>query len=238
VPGVYEQVWKDIAASHPAFVLSVGDLIEGTKDATAEAQWRGLSRIHEPYRRYPLFAAPGNHDVWSPASAALFQKHIGRPPHYGFDHGGAHFTVLDNSGADELSAAQYAFLEADLKAHSSARWKFVVFHRPSWIVPALFENPRFRLHQLARQYGVGFFLAGHVHQMVHVTFDGVTYMAAPSAGGHLRASRRYEDGWFYGHTVVSVDARKVTFEIRETGPPHGRARMTKLEAWGRSGLMP
>jgi hypothetical protein len=40
-----------------------------------------------------------------------------------------------------------------------------------------------------------------VHQLLHVSFDGVTYFCAPSAGGHLRASEKYQDGWFFGYTV-------------------------------------
>jgi hypothetical protein len=36
-PGVYEQVWKEVAAENPAFVLSVGDTIQGMNDRSAEA---------------------------------------------------------------------------------------------------------------------------------------------------------------------------------------------------------
>ena len=36
--GVYEQVWKEVAAESPAFVMSVGDTIEGMNDASAEAE--------------------------------------------------------------------------------------------------------------------------------------------------------------------------------------------------------
>src|SRR5690348_15615933 len=44
-PGVYEQVWQEAAAEHPAFVVSVGDTIEGLNDATAEAQWSAVEQI-------------------------------------------------------------------------------------------------------------------------------------------------------------------------------------------------
>src|SRR5579872_1936873 len=53
--GVYPRVWQEAAAENPAFVLSVGDSIEGSSDTTAEAQWLELERILTPYRRYPLF---------------------------------------------------------------------------------------------------------------------------------------------------------------------------------------
>ena len=49
----------------PAFVLSVGDTIQGLNDAaTAEADWREWQRIRAPYERLPLYLTPGNHDIW------------------------------------------------------------------------------------------------------------------------------------------------------------------------------
>src|SRR5882724_12229623 len=85
-PGVYERVWQEAAAEDPAFVLSVGDSIQGLNDATAETEWRQFERILTPYRRFQLFLAPGNHDIWSTRSAALFQKYAAHPEHYSFDH--------------------------------------------------------------------------------------------------------------------------------------------------------
>ena len=130
-PGVYERVWRELAAAQPAFVLSVGDTIQGLNDATAEAEWREARRIVEPYRRIPLYLVPGNHDIWSEASERLFRQYAGRAPHYSFDSGGAHFTVLDNSRSDAWPAGELAWLEGDLREHAAAPVKFVVSHRPS-----------------------------------------------------------------------------------------------------------
>jgi predicted phosphodiesterase len=236
-PGVWEQVWKQAAAEKPAFFLGVGDTIQGGDDATAEAEWRQAKRTLAPYAGFPLYLAPGNHDIWSPASAKLFQKYTGHPPHYSFDYGAAHFTVLDNSRADEFSAAEMAFLESDLARHRAQAPKFIVSHRPSWLFDAALRNPQFPLHQLARQYGVQYVIAGHVHQILHVAFDGVTYLCAPSSGGHLRGSEKYQDGWFFGYTLVTVHASDVTFEIKELGAPYGQGRVTSLADWGLTGLV-
>src|SRR5450755_3909274 len=135
-PGVYERVWRAAAAENPAFVVSVGDSIEGLNDATAEDEWRRLEQILTPYRQIPLFLAPGNHDIWSARSQAAFEKHAGHAPHYGFDHGQVHVTVLDNSRSDVLEVAELAFLEKDLEAHKDQPVKFIVMHRPSWLVDA------------------------------------------------------------------------------------------------------
>jgi Icc protein len=226
-PGVWEQVWKQAAAEKPAFVLGVGDTIQGGDDSTAESQWQEAKRTLAPYVRIPLYLAPGNHDIWSTASEKLFEKYTGHPPHYSFDFGALHFTVLDNSRSDELSAEEMAFLASDLAAHQAQPIKFIVSHRPSWLVQAALHNPNFDLHRLARKYGVQYVVAGHVHQILHVSFDGVTYFCAPSAGGHLRASGKYEDGWFFGYTVVTVQGSAVSFEIRELNGP-----TTALADWG------
>jgi Icc protein len=235
--GVWEQVWKQIAAEKPAFVLGAGDTIQGMDDATADAQWQEAKHTLAPYAAIPLYLAPGNHDVWSPASEKLYEKYTGRPLHYSFDFGKAHFTILDNSRTDDLLAGEMAFLESDLKQHQSQPVKFVVSHRPSWIVQVAMQHPNFDLQQLALKYGVQYIVAGHVHQIVQLPLGEVTYFCAPSAGGHLRASEKYEDGWFFGYTLVTVSGRDVKFEIKELGPPHGKGRITGLADWGLLGLI-
>src|SRR5271155_1662113 len=153
-PGVYERVWQDAAGEDPAFVVTTGDTIEGLHDVTAAAECQKIERILEPYRRYPLYLTPGNHDIWSAASERLFSQYAGHPAHYSFDRGPAHFTILDNSRSDELSEAELAFLEKDLKAHAAQPVKFIFSHRPSWLIGVALQNPNFALHRLARQYGV------------------------------------------------------------------------------------
>ena len=236
-PGVYEQVWQEAAAEGPAFVVTAGDTIEGLNDATAQAEWQALERILEPYRRYPLYLTPGNHDIWSAASERLFRQHAAHPPHYSFDWGQAHFTILDNSRSDELAAAELTFLEKDLKAHASQPVKFIFSHRPSWLIGVALQNPDFALHQLARQYGVQYVIAGHVHQMLRFDLEGVTYLSMPSAGGKLRASEKYADGRFFGHALVTVRGTDIDFQIEELKPPRGQGQVTNPTDWDMLGLV-
>ena len=235
-PGVYEQVWKEVAGENPAFVVGVGDTIQGMNDRSAEEEWRQIGRVLAPFRRFPLYLAAGNHDIWSPASERLFQRYAAHPPHYSFDYGQAHFTILDISRSDQLPDRELVFLEADLKAHAGQPLKIIVSHRPSWLVDVALGNPNFPLHQVARQYGVRYVIAGHIHQMLRLELEGVTYISMASSGGHLRLSEAYRDGWFFGHALVAVDGGSAGFEIREAGPPHGHGRITKLTDWGMTGL--
>jgi predicted phosphodiesterase len=236
-PGVYEQVWKDVAAENPAFAVSVGDTIQGMNDASAEAEWRKAVQIFKPFDSYPLYLAPGNHDVWSLTSERLFQQYAAHPLHYSFDYGQAHFTILDNSRSEELPARELDFLEKDLRAHAGQPVKIIVSHRPSWLIDVALRNPNFALHQLARRYGVQYVVAGHVHQMLRLELEGVTYVSMASSGGHLRSSGGYEDGWFFGHALVEVHGDRIDFQMRELGTPRGEGRITKLTDWGMAGLV-
>jgi len=237
VPGVYERVWQDAAARNPVFVLSVGDTIQGLNEATADGEWQKAEEILLPYRKFPLYLTPGNHDIWSAASERLFRKYAGHPPHYSFDYQQAHFTILDNSRSEQLSADELQFLEKDLQGHAAQPVKFIVSHRPSWLIDAAFLNPRFPLQQLANRYGARYVVAGHVHQMLHMDLEGVAYMSLPSAGAHLRASGQYDDGWFFGHTLVEVRGASVSFQIEEVKPPYGRGRISNLQDWGKLGRL-
>jgi UDP-2,3-diacylglucosamine pyrophosphatase LpxH len=235
VAGVYREIWRELDHDHPDFVVSVGDTIQGGDDRAVDAEWRKILALLTPYRRYRIFFAPGNHDVWSEASVKAYEKYTRHPLHYSFDYRQAHFTILDNSRSDQLPAEEFAYLQKDLELHKNQPLKFIVSHRPSWILNAVLGNPGFPLHQLAKRYGVKYVIAGHIHQMLRFEVEGMTYLSMPSAGGHLRLEKQYDKGWFFAHTLVSVEGDSVSFEIKEAAPPYGESRVSKLTDWGVAG---
>ena len=231
VRGVYEEVWRETDADHPDFVINVGDTIQGGKDESAEAQWRQVMQTLAPFRRYRIFFVPGNHDVWSPLSAQLYERYTRHPLHYSFNYKQAHFTVLNNSEDDSLGPAEIDFLKTDLQRNSNQRLKFIFFHRPSWLLHALLKNPDFPLHQIAVQYGVQYVVCGHLHEMLRFEVGPVTYLSMASAGGHLREPKTYDAGWFFGHTLVTVRGNAVEFAIKELQAPFGKGRISGLKDW-------
>ncbi len=237
VPGVYRQVWHDVSAQRPKFIVTVGDTIQGGDDNTLRPEWTSVLNEIAPYRHCPLFLTPGNHDVWDAASAHAFERYAGHPLHYSFDYNGAHFTILDNSRGDKLSDSELEFLRKDLELHKSASPKFIFSHRPSWILQVILANPNFPLHRIAKQYGVKYIIAGHLHRMLHFQLDGITYLSIGSAGGHLRAEKNYKNGWFFGYTLVNVNGDTAHFQIDELGPPYGQSRRTSANDWGPDGLV-
>lgn len=222
---IYEQVWQDVEAEHPDFVLNVGDTIQGLNDATAQAEWDRLqlfwTKLHPGLKQY---FSPGNHDIWSDASRRIYEAATKHPAFYGFDFQGAHFTVLDNSGSLDLSDRQMQFLEADLLRNRTKSPKFVSFHQPFWLIPLTFQSGEFPFHQLAKKYGVNAVFSGHGHQFLRMERDGIVYLEAGSSGAKLKG-QGFARGWFFGHTVVEVSAGSVKMTIHETGPPFGESRV-------------
>lgn len=226
-PGVYEQIWAEIDSGNPDFVINVGDTIQGGHDATAASEWRALRPLWARFR-FPLYFTPGNHDIWSSASRTVYERETGHPAFYSFDYQKAHFIVLDNSQAPDLSFDlpddQMRFLELDLERNRDRNPKFVFFHKPLWLIPVKFQNSHFAFHQLMLKYGVGYVVSGHGHEYVHERLDGVTYLEAPSSGGKLKG-QGFDEGWFYGHVEVTVKGPNVAIAVKEIGPPLGQSRV-------------
>jgi Icc protein len=224
-PAVYERVWAEIDALRPDFVVGVGDSIQGMKDSRAAAEWAELRRIWQRYR-YPLYLAPGNHDIWNSYSRGLFEKETGHPPHFSFNFQNAHFTVLDNSGGLMLSGAQLEYLEQDLKANRERSPKFVIFHQPFWILFLKLGSGEFELHRLARQYGVTHVFSGHGHQLLRLERDGITYLEVGSSGADITRGQGFDEGWFYHHVLATVKGTKVTLQVKQLG-----GKLYPVEKW-------
>ncbi len=237
VPGVYPQVWREVAAAHPDFVVTLGDAIEGLStqapgpEDSARAEWRSVRK--DWLTNVPIYHTPGNHDIWDAASEALFTRETGRKPFYSFDSGGAHFVILDNSRTENLAPEQLRFLETDLQAAHPSGPRFIFFHRPFWLIPLKLGASGFALQKLAKQYGVCCIISGHGHQLQSAKQDGVLYLEVGSSGASLAGAGPsglgYADGWFYQYAWVTVSplssgAHTVDFEIRELGPPFGQSR--------------
>jgi Icc protein len=230
VPGVYEQVAKDISAHHPDFIINVGDTIEGLDDSTAESQWQAIRPVWKYFGDIPFYLVPGNHDVWSPASERIWRAQTGRPPQYSFDFRGAHITVLDNSRIEGLSPDQLTFLESDLAAHAAKQPKFIFFHRPFWLLPVKFQNGNFPLHRIARKFGAGFVISGHAHEFDRSEYDGVQYIMVGSSGGSLShgkgkvATSSGLDGLYFGYAWVHVDGATANVEFRRVETQSGAGK--------------
>jgi len=226
VANVYAEAWREIAASHPDFVVTVGDSIEGMNDAGARAEWEALKPVWP--KSLKIYQTPGNHDIWDDYSARLFTKETGDQPSYSFDAANAHFIVLDNSRSDDLDAAQMQFLEQDLERNKGKFPTLIFFHRSFWLIPMKLHMKDLALHTLARRYGVCCVISGHGHQYQSLSKDGILYLEVGSSGANLGGGVQYEDGWFYQYVYATVTGPHIEFEVRELSAPFGQSRIKKL----------
>jgi predicted phosphodiesterase len=237
-PQIYGRVWREVDLFHPDFVINVGDTIQGRQDESALAQWTELRPIWARYSHYPLYFTPGNHDVWSDFSRDLYEQESKRKAFYSFNYEDSHFTVLDTSITRELTDEQLQFLEQDLKTHQERDPKFVFFHHPSWI-RQIDEGQDFKLHQLAKTYGVDYVVSGHGHVFVKRVHEGIVYMEVGSSGGQMTAplvrGEGFRDGRFYHWVWGDVKGSKVSLSVKEIDGQMGAGRMFRIEDWDENG---
>ncbi len=115
--GVFDVAAAELALLHPAFVIAVGDLIEGGSedDAKLRAEWdqfdARVAQIHGPF-----FHVGGNHDLTNGTQRRVWESRYG-PRYYHFSYKGVLFLVLDTEDypparLDEIYRLRAAYLEA------------------------------------------------------------------------------------------------------------------------------
>jgi hypothetical protein len=214
--GVFERSLEQIERLAPAFVLSVGDLIEGYSRDRAElaAMWDELEGLVARLEA-PFFYAPGNHDYSNETMARVWRERFG-PSYYHFRYKGVLFLVLNselfssvaNPGhpvpGPDTQAAQLRYAERVLRDHRDARWTILVVHQPLWDqreVPADWLALERWLGD--RPYTV---FAGHVHRYTHELRRDRRYVTLATTGGRSRL-RGLEHGEFDHVVQVSLTDR-------------------------------
>ena len=229
-PGIYEQVWQVAAAEGPAFVVTVGDTIEGLNDATVETEWEAVEHILAPNRK----------DAPTLPLGITTSGRRSRRERFGSTHGMRRITPLttsrrisrfSNSRSDQFSSDELRFLEQDLQAHAAQPVKFIVSHRPSWLMDVMFANPNFALHRLAKKYGVQYVIAGHFTKCCKCI-----WMASRTSRWQARADtyarpRTTQTVGFSDTGWWKWNGRDVKFQIKELKPPYGLGRVTRPEDW-------
>lgn len=176
-----------LVALEPDLVLSTGDMVAGQQAGLDyRAMWAAFhAAVSEPLAEagIPFAVTPGNHDASGYGSFAeeraifvdewtrrmpkvAFQDATHYPLRYSFVAGEALFVSLDDTTVGPLSAAQMAWLDAELTRGAAYPVKVVFGHVP--LYP--FAEGRERdfigdaaLEALLSRHGVSLFLSGHHH---------------------------------------------------------------------------
>ena len=192
-PGVFASAVPKINLLEPAFVVSVGDLIEGyTEDqAQLDYEWDEFESFIEQLE-VPFFYAAGNHDMSNATMAETWQTRFG-PSYYRFVYKDVLFVVLNSelfsmvSKPDEpvpgpwTQAEQLAFVERTLAEVPDPRWTIVIVHQPLWDYPEVRGDwPQVDAMLKGRDYTV---FAGHFHHYVKIVRQDNNYITLSTTGG-------------------------------------------------------
>jgi predicted phosphodiesterase len=182
-PGIFKEAMEKADLLQPAFVISVGDLIEGYVDTEEElnAQWDEFMSFLDPLS-VPFFFVPGNHDVGRKLWHDVYLERVG-PSHYYFVYQDVLFLVINSNDNETMGtgygAAQLAWVKEVLDKHPDVRWTYVFQHKPFWLqekdewakAAPLFEG---RKHT---------FFAGHIHNYAYAERGNIQYVTLATTGG-------------------------------------------------------
>jgi 3',5'-cyclic AMP phosphodiesterase CpdA len=209
---VFSRAVERLNLLQPAFVLSVGDLIEGGRkpQEKLEAEWLEFDGYVKRLQM-PFFYVPGNHDVGNAATDKMWRQRYGRR-HYHFVYRDVLFLCLNTddppgSGPGNLGAEQVAYAKKALAKNAGVRWTIVALHKPIWTAGDLEKRGWAAVEKALadRPYTV---FCGHIHRYrKYVRQERNYYQLATTGGGSRMRGVSYGE---FDHVVLAT--------MKKTGP--------------------
>jgi serine/threonine-protein phosphatase CPPED1 len=185
-PGVFAKAIAQLNLLRPAFVISVGDLIDGYTENEKELtdQWQDLeSQVRK--LQMSFFYVAGNHDLANAFQERHWQQRFGRR-YYHFVYRDVLFLMLNAddppSGGGKIGPNQTAFARQVLANNSKVAWTIVVLHRPLWEEEEGRANGWAEVEKalMGRPYTV---FVGHEHSYRKFVRHGMNYYQLATTGG-------------------------------------------------------
>lgn len=193
-PGIFSKAVQQINLLQPEFVMSVGDLIEGSGDRDAtEKQWQEFNSYVSQFQM-PFFYVPGNHDAANLNLTNIWKEKYGRR-NYHFLYQNCLFVGLNSNDEDaddpkdnasykksRIGKNQRQQLEEALKANPEVRWTFLFLHHPIWNTKELEKTGWLDVEKImeGRKYTV---FCGHLHTFRKYVRNGANYYQLATTGG-------------------------------------------------------
>lgn len=180
----FQSLQRGLAATQPAFAVSVGDLAS----SASPGAYRNLRRLLKSLP-VPLALTPGNHDLFRGHTydAAPFHALFGAD-NSAFEAGPVKFVILNNAWGS-LREAQWTWLQQELQ--TALPFTLLFCHKP----PFDFRPDAFyamedrahaeRLHALCCDHRVTAVISGHIHTLMAETVDRITYVITGGGGSKL-----------------------------------------------------
>lgn len=208
----FETLIDRTARGGVAFGVHLGDFVPYRTDGEFAFMLHEFSE-HAPY---PLFVAPGNHDVAADGDAEAFRRALG-PTQTFFSYGGDLFLIADN--AVRPAEESLPWLEEVLKRHAPGKGRIFLFmHRPVFAIDKKTDrmavDPNSPLHQFAKRWGIGYVFFGHYHSYLRAEMDGVRYVVTGGAGSPLYGRRAFHHAMILDVGRSAVQETLVTTRMR------------------------
>ncbi len=199
--GAFEKAIEEINRLAPAFVINVGDLVEGfVSDVKySEPQWADMQQRLSKFE-VPFFLCGGNHDLSSQAQTDDYIRRFGCT-YYSFSFGPDLFLVLNTEehGGRDISDEQVKYFKNVMDGWDG-RHIYVFMHSPLWY-PKNHGGYEFIDEMLqGHQYTV---FSGHTHMYYYEERGGMEYYVVATAGGDSEL-RGAEVGEFDHYMMVSA----------------------------------
>jgi hypothetical protein len=191
--GVFESAMPKVNLLEPAFVVSVGDLIEGYTDdrSRVDAEWNEFQGFVDQLD-VPFFYAPGNHDMSNSVMSQAWLERFG-PSYYHFTYKDVLFLVINSELFGMVTdptvpvpgpwqqSEQMTFIERVLQDYANARWTIVIVHQPLWDSDTIHPDWLKVESMLGeRDYTV---FAGHNHRYMRSVRHNRKYITLATTGG-------------------------------------------------------
>lgn len=216
--GAFTNALAKVNLLRPAFVMTVGDLIEGLRPPKViRPQQIELTNMTSKVVA-PFFYVVGNHDIGrsrpeyprnNEESLSVWKEFYGDRTYYSFMYRGVLFVVLNTmEGRDSrrpqrgITAEQYAWFKETLEKHSDARWTMVFMHQPyEWKTSQWMDFEKKVLNK--RKYTV---FAGDWHHYIYARRHGREYYILGVAGGFSASgATRHGGDYRKWHTLMGKE---------------------------------
>ncbi|MEL6863717.1 MAG: metallophosphoesterase [Bacteroidota bacterium] len=185
-PGVFMDGIRKVNLLQPAFVMSVGDLIEGYTEDLPELQrqWEEFDGFIDSLDM-PFFYVPGNHDITNKVMEQLYMERYGKTQ-YHFVYKDVLFLCLNTedqcrgAGRGSISDDQYNYIEKTLADNTNVKWTLVFMHQPLWTQENPERWPDVEKLLATRKHSV---FTGHVHHYVKFNRNNGKYFTLGTTGG-------------------------------------------------------
>ena len=185
-PGVFAKAIAQLNLLRPAFVISVGDLIDGYTEDEKELtdQWQELETEVRKLQM-PFFFVAGNHDLSNAMQERLWKQRLGRRL---LSLCLSRCSVPDaprgrpRRGGGKIDRGQIAFARQALANNPKVGWTIVVLHRPLWDDEEGRSNGWAEVETAlkGRPYTV---FVGHEHSYRKFVRNGMNYYQLATTGG-------------------------------------------------------